>query len=351
VVGTNTVAYCAAGSNLCDEFISRVQVGTIDNASGCASTYDDYTAMSTDLVVGNCYSITVTNGFPYTGDQCGIWIDWNQDMCFDATEMLAGVSGQGGGGPYVGTIQAPATAALGPTRLRVRITYTGAVSPCGYPSYGEVEDYTVNVLAATADVVTIDPNPMYTYYQFAVPTRDVTIELGNLSGGHSVGDVSLPSIHVNGLAPSTVALINPACGFAGGAIRIVLPLPSFVIPYGVLYGTHAETFLVTGTFTDATVFSRTGDVTIIGKNPMAPSQYLVPNGEVVVGGDFDLSGITDISDVVAMIGYIFAGGPAPSYVLVGDADCSGNVDITDAVQIVSYIFNGGPAPCRYGSGE
>jgi len=38
-----------------------------------------------------------------------------------------------------------------------------------------------------------------------------------------------------------------------------------------------------------------------------------------------------VSDVVYLINYIFAGGPAPNPLMAGDADCSGGVNISDAV--------------------
>jgi hypothetical protein len=38
---------------------------------------------------------------------------------------------------------------LGETRMRVRLQWTGTPLPCGVTSYGEVEDYTVNVIPAT----------------------------------------------------------------------------------------------------------------------------------------------------------------------------------------------------------
>ncbi len=66
---------------------------------------------------------------------------------------------------------------------------------------------------------------------------------------------------------------------------------------------------------------------------------------VYVCGDADGGYSIDISDAVYVIGYIFAGGPAPVPLLAGDADCSGNIDISDAVYLITYIFGGGLAPC------
>jgi PKD repeat protein len=139
-------SYCAAGSSYtnCDEYISRVQVGTIDNSTGCSSPggYGNHTSLSAKVSPTFSYPITITNGKTiYIEDQSGIWIDWNQDADFtDAGEAIT-VTGTPGVGPYTGTIIPPAEATKGNCRLRIRITYTGDVSPCGITTYGEVEDY------------------------------------------------------------------------------------------------------------------------------------------------------------------------------------------------------------------
>ena len=141
--------YCAAGGG-CDEYISNVAVGTINNGSGCSSGgYHDYTAISTLMLPGQTYPITVTNGNPYSSDQCGIWIDWNKNGNF-ADDAPITVVGTPGNGPYTATITVPPTALPGNTRMRVRIMYTGTLDPCGTTTYGEVEDYTITVGATTS---------------------------------------------------------------------------------------------------------------------------------------------------------------------------------------------------------
>ena len=62
-------------------------------------------------------------------------------------------------------------------------------------------------------------------------------------------------------------------------------------------------------------------------------------------GDADGSGAVSISDVVYLINYIFAGGPAPNPVIAGDANCSNAISISDAVYMINYIFGGGASPC------
>jgi len=142
--------YCYAEGDYCAEgdYISRVQVGDIDNVSGC-DNYGDYTSLSTSMEIGEGYPIQVDNYNPYDDqDQCGIWVDWNQDLDFkDAGETIA-VSGTPGYGPYTATITPPSWAVLGDTRMRVRIRWTGDVEPCAVTDYGDVEDYTITVTSA-----------------------------------------------------------------------------------------------------------------------------------------------------------------------------------------------------------
>lgn len=133
-------AYCDASGG-CDEYIGNVTIGTINNSSECTG-YSDYTDIATALNVDEGYQITVTNGNPYFLDQCGIWVDWNQNEDFTDDGTIQ-VNGSPGEGPYTATITPPSDAPGGETRMRIRIRYTGSLDPCGETQYGEVEDYTL----------------------------------------------------------------------------------------------------------------------------------------------------------------------------------------------------------------
>jgi hypothetical protein len=101
------------------------------------------------MTIGSGSPITVTNGNGYSSDYCAIWVDWNGNGDFtDAGESVT-VTGSPGVGPYSATITPPSGANIGSTRMRVRINYSTAPVPCGTNTYGEVEDYTINVLAAS----------------------------------------------------------------------------------------------------------------------------------------------------------------------------------------------------------
>jgi len=140
---------CYAGStsncNADDEYISNVEIGSIDNATGC-NQYADYTALSADIPKNSSEQITVSNGYGWGSDQCGIWVDWNQDGDFyDSGEEIT-VTGTPGLGDYTATIDPPASVSVGQDYvMRVRITYTGDLLPCGVTSFGEVEDYTIHI--------------------------------------------------------------------------------------------------------------------------------------------------------------------------------------------------------------
>jgi len=62
-------------------------------------------------------------------------------------------------------------------------------------------------------------------------------------------------------------------------------------------------------------------------------------------GNADGLGIIDIDDVVYMIQYLYAGGPAPvEHECCANVDGLGIVDIDDVVYLIQYLYAGGPAP-------
>jgi hypothetical protein len=138
------ISYCTAGSQVCDEYIARVQIGSIDTTTGCSSGgYGNYTSLSTEIDPGETLPVYVTNAIPYVGDQCGIWVDWNSNGDFtDDTPVVVG----GDVFVFQANITCPPNALTGPRRMRIRIHWTNeSTSPCENANFGEVEDYSLIV--------------------------------------------------------------------------------------------------------------------------------------------------------------------------------------------------------------
>ena len=161
----NASFYCNASGNANYLHVSNVQIGTIDNPTG-QNHYSDFTNLSTDLTVGETdVPITIVNGNVFGGEDVAVWIDWDQDGSFYGSneEVVCEIDDDGQG---TFAFDVPSDASIGTTRMRIRIKYTGSDcgDPCGTTTYGEVEDYSINILASTdppvADFIADDITPL-----------------------------------------------------------------------------------------------------------------------------------------------------------------------------------------------
>ncbi|MEM6684542.1 MAG: GEVED domain-containing protein [Bacteroidota bacterium] len=133
------------------EFINRVELNTMNNIQGStapSSGYTDFTSSvtPTDLEVGTTYTISIAKTSPFF-EAVAVWIDYNQDTTFDASERVFFDS------PNItptvsGSFTIPLTATTGNTRMRVQMKGDGAIvlNACESFNFGEVEDYTVNIV-------------------------------------------------------------------------------------------------------------------------------------------------------------------------------------------------------------
>ena len=122
-------------------------VNEINNAnSGCVTSgYSNYTNLSASVTTQSTYSFTACKNLNYTR-YLELWVDWNQDGDFeDANEQI--LNGTHSVNPcYIGSLTVPVGAASGSTVMRVIMANGGApTNPCGAYSFGETEDYTLNV--------------------------------------------------------------------------------------------------------------------------------------------------------------------------------------------------------------
>ena len=163
----NSTTYCNASTTSTSyEYINKVVMGSINNTTS-ASSYSNYSSLSTNIVKGTPTALTVTIGKPYSTDKVVVFCDWNNNGVFtDAGETV--YTSPAGAGPFTTNITAPTSSTIGAVRMRIRLTdgASGAnLTSCGASSYGEVEDYTVNIIH------TPDPAPSITGINLAEPFK------------------------------------------------------------------------------------------------------------------------------------------------------------------------------------
>ena len=167
----NAVSYCVSqGNSTADEKIGKVVFKTISNTSTGTAGYEDFTSISTNVVRGTSNTITITPSWTSTKYKEGyaVFIDYNQDGDFaDAGETVF-TKAASTSTTATGSFTIPATATLGSTRMRVSMKYNGIPTSCEAFSYGQVEDYTINITvtgrvdeaSSKAISFTLYPNPV-----------------------------------------------------------------------------------------------------------------------------------------------------------------------------------------------
>jgi len=148
----NVIPYCipayTTGTGAGD-YISLVQLGSINNATGASSSpyYTYYSSLSADLARASSNTITLSAGSYFAYNNISVWIDFNQNGVFETSEKLGNVELAAAPATGIITFTAPLAAALGTTRMRVREVYSdGNFDPCNLAYYGETEDYDINII-------------------------------------------------------------------------------------------------------------------------------------------------------------------------------------------------------------
>lgn len=157
--------YCAfAGTTPAEDYIANVTFAGIDNTTG-ATGYSDFTDITGVVSPGLEYEISVLLGNDGTWTETAtVYIDWDQSETFDADERydLGSCTSSGCATALTAMITVPVDATPGETRMRVIGKFsTPPVGPCatdGTMTFGEVEDYSINVLSGECT----PPNFTYT---------------------------------------------------------------------------------------------------------------------------------------------------------------------------------------------
>ena len=222
------LTYCPSrGMIVIDEWIARVAVGTLDNQSGANDGYGDFTALGTTLVIGQGHPITLAPGyfeFAYP-EFFKVFVDFDQNGNFTGPGELAYSSGMVEG-PISGTLNIPASALLGSTRMRVIMLYEDptAVGCTNDYDYGETEDYCValvNNITGVGEIPTfgqlrLSPNPFTSILTVSMGTNNAgaaTCTVRALTGQSLLTRTAVPtggpaSIHLDlaSLAPGSYLL-------------------------------------------------------------------------------------------------------------------------------------------------
>jgi phage tail sheath protein FI len=93
-------------------------------------------------------------------------------------------------------------------------------------------------------------------------------------------------------------------------------------------------------------------VIVVGVAPIRPAEFVIlrngierpSSGAAFRRGDSNGDSLFDISDPVAILGFLFQGAKGPVCDAAADLDGNGDLDINDPVFGLNFLFLGGPAP-------
>ncbi|WP_103068178.1 M14 family zinc carboxypeptidase [Aquimarina sediminis] len=168
-----SITYCTSkGNNVNYEYIDYVELGGIANTTAANGGYGDFTNLVGAIGAG-ANTIVVSAGFANTAyrEYWSIWIDYNHSGTFESSEQIvSNLSNSSANLSF--NFNVPSTALSGNTRMRISMKYSTAAGPCDTFTYGEVEDYTVNIgvasrskengtsLISNSDDIILYPNPI-----------------------------------------------------------------------------------------------------------------------------------------------------------------------------------------------
>ena len=265
VSGTSVISYCTSVPQTSSGYITNVTLNTINNTTG-VGTYTNYTStISTNLVIGQTYPITITivaggsNRFGWS------WIDWNKNGDFTDDGVGYSLGNRNSNGTLTSNITVPAGATLGTTRMRVSLKFNAAPTSCESNQFGEVEDYAIVVvcnstltLSSTAGtneqtVCINDPITNITYTTSAdVTGANVTGLPAGVTGSFNAGTVTIsgtPTTTTGSPFTYNITTSGGSCTAATATGTITVNAsPAItgqpVSPSSVCAGTNSSTFTV-----------------------------------------------------------------------------------------------------------
>ena len=248
-LGATGITYCVptyTTGSIFDDYIGRVQLGTINNVTLGSpapfyTLYPSSGSTTTSLATGSTQTISLSSGtFPFNQNMA-VWIDYNQNGVFsDPGEKL---------GEVLNVPQFPATSTItftvpgaalgGATRMRVRDVYFSTnLDPCLNYSYGETEDYVVNItgtatytyiwspaVAGNSSAPTVSTLPITGSTTFTAVVNDGTCSSAP-SNAITIGIAGTPVI--------TTAASSPVSGYCPSAAQYTYDEEIFNVTLGTM---------------------------------------------------------------------------------------------------------------------
>jgi hypothetical protein len=193
---TALVGYCVpsgtSNATYVSDFSTTLGATNITNTASGFSTANYGNFSSQSVSVGSTQSFDFNIAVVGGTLGCAIWVDWNNNLVFDANEMVFSTTSYGSG-PYTGTITVPAATADGNYRMRVLVDYNdsnpGDDDACSFAfGRGEIEDYTIAVDNALSnanfdnDSFRAYPNPVNDVLNLSYSSEISSVKVINLLG-------------------------------------------------------------------------------------------------------------------------------------------------------------------------
>lgn len=325
-VGMNTLlnCYCVTtpGTSNTVDIIERVTLtnslgGVLtQTSSAVAPNFISYNNTPLDLYLGTTNN-TITIKYGTDGTQYGAaWIDFNRNGIYEASENIALATSSAGSSAIVNyTFAVPSGATPGISRIRVRGGADGAYTTdaCLASSFGETEDYLINITAVptcfpptaltTTNTTTTTTDLSWTAPAMGTPANYVwEVRTSGAAGTGTTGLVStgtvvVPtnSVSVSGLNPLTSysVYVQSDCGSgdlsAWSGLRTFTtqancPVPTALNTTSILATSASFTWTAGGTETEWDVYYNTQPLT-------APSASTIPTATTSVAS-YSATGLT-----------------------------------------------------------
>jgi hypothetical protein len=216
--------YCQPTNTTSGDYISSFSTsgGTLNVSTSGIGTgaLEDYAAQ----VVSQYATGSVNFSGAYVGGSAGfsIWVDWNNNLVFDASERMYNASAIAAS--WSGSFPVPTGQALGNYRMRIRAWYNNlSPSACGAVGYGQAEDYTFTVTCSPAQpsaiTGTLNPEVGSSQTYSVTDVAGVTETWSFPSGWVITAGQGTNSVTVTVAANNGTISVTPSLGACNGTAR------------------------------------------------------------------------------------------------------------------------------------